>query len=382
MMRALVLTCVLSLTPAVALAQLSVTTLNQTTGIRFNGFDGSGFAPSPAAGQLDSDTWKIIGLAAGDTTYGGTFASGTYAQGTSAGGVSTGGIYAFSAQANNNPALGVQATGSDFTPGFIVLRMQNNTGSVVRQVGITFVVCILNNADRSTTLSFETSPDESTWTALAQSANTPAAGASNATWDCRTLQNAVSGLNLADGAFFYLRIGAADNGGSGSRDELAIDDIGVIMRSANATDAGMDAGADTGAADATSADASADTTVDTTVDTASTDATTTDATTTDATTTDATTTDATTTDTTTDAAPTVDTAPLADTGPGTDVPITSDSRPSGDGTSTGGDGGGGGSSDDGGCCSIGASAPDTIAPVSLLLLLFVLARRRRRRRQR
>lgn len=36
------------------------------TTIDFAGFDASGFVPTPAAGQFDSDTWRVTGLSDGD----------------------------------------------------------------------------------------------------------------------------------------------------------------------------------------------------------------------------------------------------------------------------------------------------------------------------
>ncbi len=43
----------------------------------FNSFGGTGFTATPAAGQLDSDFWRISGMSDGVTTYGGTFTTAT-----------------------------------------------------------------------------------------------------------------------------------------------------------------------------------------------------------------------------------------------------------------------------------------------------------------
>ena len=52
-----------------------------TQTIDFTGFDGSGFAPAPAAGQLDSDDWRVTGFSAGSGTFGGTHTTNDFARG-------------------------------------------------------------------------------------------------------------------------------------------------------------------------------------------------------------------------------------------------------------------------------------------------------------
>ena len=79
----------------------------------FNEFNGSGFSPSPAVGQLDSDVWAISGLSDGTLDFGGTAATGDFARGLSTGNVTTGGIYAFDA-GSLNIILGAQPTSTDF----------------------------------------------------------------------------------------------------------------------------------------------------------------------------------------------------------------------------------------------------------------------------
>jgi hypothetical protein len=65
-------------------AQATPVTLFSET---FSGFDGSGFAPSPATGQLDSNVWRVTGMSDGNGTFGGTHDSGDFARGSSTGGV-------------------------------------------------------------------------------------------------------------------------------------------------------------------------------------------------------------------------------------------------------------------------------------------------------
>jgi hypothetical protein len=89
--------------PAFAFAQLSLTTSGATVTIDFdntvsgvnNGtFAGSGFQPSPSAGQLNSNAWAMTGWSNGTLNFGGTQNSGDFARGTTTAAVTTGGVYA------------------------------------------------------------------------------------------------------------------------------------------------------------------------------------------------------------------------------------------------------------------------------------------------
>jgi hypothetical protein len=79
----------------------------------FNLFTGTGLAPEPNSGQLNSNAWILTGFSQGNTNFGGTATSGDFARGVSTGGVSTGGVYSFTI-ANENNILGVQPVGDDF----------------------------------------------------------------------------------------------------------------------------------------------------------------------------------------------------------------------------------------------------------------------------
>jgi len=62
----------------------------------FNAFNGSGFSPTPSAGQLDSNVIIANGFSSGSLNFGGTSpTTGDYARGIKGAGQSTGGIYAF-----------------------------------------------------------------------------------------------------------------------------------------------------------------------------------------------------------------------------------------------------------------------------------------------
>ncbi|MBN1217568.1 MAG: hypothetical protein JXM69_01465, partial [Anaerolineae bacterium] len=122
----------------------------------FTGFTGSGFDPNPGVGQLDSDIWSVTGLSDGDLLFGDSQTTGDFARGPSAGGVTTGGVYAF--DVGGNTILGVQPGGTDFTPGEIILRLQNNTGSTITQLDVSYDIWYRNDQPRANSLNFSYSP--------------------------------------------------------------------------------------------------------------------------------------------------------------------------------------------------------------------------------
>ncbi|MFP4394160.1 MAG: hypothetical protein ACLFTI_02765 [Anaerolineales bacterium] len=200
----------------------------------FNTFDGSGFVPSPAAGQLDSDAWRVTGLSDGDGTFGGTHDSDDFARGASQGGVTTGGVYAFEV-ATDNHALGVQPAGSDFTPGEFTLRVQNNTGATVSDIYVEYTIWVYNNEGRSNSFNFAHSTDDTTYTSVsALDYTSPEVADTSPAWVSENKSTTITGLSLADGDYFYLQWQGDDVEGSGSRDEFALDDVEVRVDNATA----------------------------------------------------------------------------------------------------------------------------------------------------
>jgi hypothetical protein len=116
----------------------------------FDGFLGSGFAPEPATGQLDSGLWRA----------GGFSASTDLARGISTGGVMDGGIYAFTdVGTTGNTILGVQPAADDFTPGFIELRLKNHSGAIVATIDLSYEIWSYNDAERANSLNLSYSLD-------------------------------------------------------------------------------------------------------------------------------------------------------------------------------------------------------------------------------
>jgi uncharacterized repeat protein (TIGR01451 family) len=200
----------------------------------FSAFTGTGFAPEPAAGQLDSDFWRVTGMSDGAGSFGGAHTTGDFARGSSAGTVSTGGIYAFDV-GGGNIALGVQPGGSDFTPGEITLRVLNNSGSTVTDLDVAYTIWYNNDQGNASSFNFAYSADDASYTAVSALDFATLEAGDALGWQSITRTTTISGLSLADGASFYLQWQGDDAGAGGSRDELALDDVEVTI-SGSSTD--------------------------------------------------------------------------------------------------------------------------------------------------
>ncbi len=231
-----------------AFAQVSMT--GPVTSVSFDDFTGVGFAPAPAAGQLDSDSWSTAGLSDGDCAFGATCTTGDHARGANDGGAGTGGIYAF-ALPSDSPALGFQATADDLTPGTLTVRFSNDTGAPIAAASIEYDFWVFNDQDASTTIAVAWSTDDTTYVGLGElSAASPTANTGGA-WALTRLTTLVADLDIAAGASLYLRFSTTDAVGStGSRDEIAIDDVtirlacgdGVMEGTENCDDGNNDSG--------------------------------------------------------------------------------------------------------------------------------------------
>ncbi|MGK7943145.1 MAG: ExeM/NucH family extracellular endonuclease [Microcystaceae cyanobacterium] len=193
----------------------------------FNLFTGAGFTPQPGEGQLNSNAWIVTGFSDGDLNFGDNATSGDFARGTSAGGVTTGGIYSFDIESANS-ILGVQPVGSDFTPGEIILRLQNTGDTTLNQVDIAYDIASYNDQDRANSLNFSYSEDNVTYTPVAAvDFTTPEAADAVPTWQTENRSTQITGLTLDPDDFFYLKWTGDDVSGSGSRDEYGIDNVSV-----------------------------------------------------------------------------------------------------------------------------------------------------------
>jgi uncharacterized protein len=209
-------------------AQLILSDFTTRT-IDFAGYTGAGFQPDPGPGQLSSLTWSLSGIAGQSLAFGGTSSSIEFARGTASGTVSSGGLYSFTNPAINGGtgSFGIQPIASVWNPGSVTLRVQNDTGKTIPDLQVSYEIWVRNDQPRSTSLNLAYSLDNTAFTPVpALDFASPAAA--DALGFQRTDQSILlSGLNIGSGDYFYLRWSGADVGGSGNRDEFALDNIAL-----------------------------------------------------------------------------------------------------------------------------------------------------------
>lgn len=207
-------------------------------------FTGAGFEPNTVVlGRLNSNAWAATGWSDGALAFGGTRTTGDYARGAVAAAQTTGGIYAFTGAPHSaaNPALMIQPGGSDWAPGTLTLRMQNNGTTNITQLAVSYNLYNRNDQGRGNSFNFSHSADDVTYTNVAALNFTSPAAADALGWVLiGNKSTTITGLNIAPGAFYYIRWNGADVDGSGSRDEFGLDDIVATATFAcTLTDAGL-----------------------------------------------------------------------------------------------------------------------------------------------
>ncbi len=201
---------------------------NTVNNVNNGQFAGTGFTPTPTIGQLNSSSWAMTGWSFGSLIFGGTRSSDDYARGLSSIAVGTGGVYAFTVSEGNN-ALGFQPGGSDWAPGTVTLKLQNKTGAAINTLSVAYNVYIRNDQGRSSSFGFSHSEDDISYTDISSLLLTSAQAAdASPAWKKYYRSAELSSLNIPNNAYYYIRWSGADVGGSGSRDEFALDDIQLI----------------------------------------------------------------------------------------------------------------------------------------------------------
>ncbi|MFQ3598822.1 MAG: hypothetical protein SNJ66_10860, partial [Chloroherpetonaceae bacterium] len=226
------------LLPTTAFAQLSLTTSGATVTIDFdntlsgvnNGvFNGSGFQPSPGAGQLNSNAWAMTGWSDGSLAFSGTQVSGDFARGNTTGPVTTGGVHALNDGGNRR--FLIQPAASDWAPGTLTLRIQNNTGAPLRQIDVAYDLFIRDDQPRANSFNFSYSTDDATYTSVPSMNYTSPAAATNTFFlvggSSPSRRIRITGLDIPNGEYFYVRWSGNDVTGTGARDEFALDNIAV-----------------------------------------------------------------------------------------------------------------------------------------------------------
>ena len=225
--------------PEQAAAQLSIAAVNtpytitfdaSTAGVVNGAYDGSGFSPTPATGQLNSNAWATTGMSNGNLAFGGTNTTSDHARGTSsaAGGVTTGGFYAFNAANIGSRAFGIKANSLNWVPGTVTLRVQNTSGFTLNSIDIAYALWVNNSQSASSQFVFSWSANNSTYTKVGALDHTSPTFSDAAGYVVNNKSATISGMNVPDNAYLYLRWSGFDATISlGGRDEFALDNISI-----------------------------------------------------------------------------------------------------------------------------------------------------------
>ena len=145
----------------------------------------------------------------------------------------TGGLFSYtgSPASTSNPIFYIQPGGSDFAPGTLTLKIQNNTGNVINRFDISYNLYVRNDQARSSSFNFSYSTDNINYTNISgldyTSTTTLDANGLVLVGSSPSRSTTISSLNIADGSYLYIRWSSSDVAGSGSRDEFGLDDIKV-----------------------------------------------------------------------------------------------------------------------------------------------------------
>jgi hypothetical protein len=149
-------------------------------------------------------------------------------RGLSDGNITTGGCYAWNA-GESNTALGYQPTSDEFTPGWFQITFSNTSSRAYRYLEISYDAVMLNNADRSSKIEVQIILTNGGSIQLPQlSCSSPSLRSTSPQWTRTPLRTQIKVPHPVEpGQTFALRWCSDDNGGSGSRDEIGIDDASV-----------------------------------------------------------------------------------------------------------------------------------------------------------
>ena len=199
-------------------------------GVNESTFQGDGLSTVSTPGYLNSNAWAITGFSDGAIGFGGSDTEDQdFDRGTSDGGdVIDGGVYAFETS-EDNFSLGIQPATGDFVPGSVTLRFQNQTGAAVTSVSIGYKVYIYNDKASSSSFNFSHSADNSAYTGIAGiNVISPAVADVTPGWKSYYRVVTLTGLNIANNNYYYMRWTGATVSGSVDFDEFGLDDIVLV----------------------------------------------------------------------------------------------------------------------------------------------------------
>ncbi len=211
--------------------------LNMPTTVGTNtatSYAGAGFSPNPTnaggPGRLNSNAWSVVGWSDPDVNYGGTNTAGDLARGATAAPVITGGFYAYTGAPGSaaNPTFMIQPGGSDFAPGTITLKIVNKGTTIITDIAVSYNIYVRNDQARGNSFNFSYSANNILYTDATLLNYTSTAAPDALGWVLAgNKSTTITGLNLVPDSLYYLRWSSNDVSGSGSRDELGLDDINI-----------------------------------------------------------------------------------------------------------------------------------------------------------
>ena len=209
-------------------AQLSIVTPGAAVIQNFNSMGSAAAATLPSGFRF--------GAGSGNYTTGTTVT--TVAAGTSGTGIltgtSTGGSYNFAngiTATSTDRGIGFISTGGFASPREIMLQVQNNTGSTISDLAISWNYEKYRSGTRAFNWTFFTGTSGTTWSAVTSGDQSYAADANNTTISNPPLgankSINVTGLSVPNGGFYYLRWVYTGVGGSTNAQGLGIDDFSI-----------------------------------------------------------------------------------------------------------------------------------------------------------
>ena len=226
-------------------AQISLTTAGTANVQDFEAFTAAGFAPTPTAGQLNSNAFLVRGAALADggnaTVFGGTYTAaqnGEFARGRTATPSGLAGVNSFSVAPGNLGSFGIQPNNNGvFDPGAFYVRYQNDTGAAVTSLRVAYDLFVRNDQPHSNRLDFayrtETdcsgaSPTAGTYTTVAAlDFVTIEAGTSGASFERSQRSARLGGVALPAGGCLTLRFSTNQLSGAGNNDEIGVDNVSL-----------------------------------------------------------------------------------------------------------------------------------------------------------
>jgi hypothetical protein len=114
-------------------------------------------------------------------------------------------------------------------PGSFDQRIQNDTGAIMTDLSVAYQIASYNNQPNGNTLNLSYSSNDSSYTAIpALDFATLELADPTPSWAFADRSTTITGLNIADGNFFYLRWNTASTG-SGNSDGLGLNSVTLTV---------------------------------------------------------------------------------------------------------------------------------------------------------